>query len=108
MFKIKVILCAALMFQVFHVSQSQAWSLHYLMTDRSLEHPSMAFTDKKVAVEPFEAFLTDQKMGLKKLFEEYYDWLASTGSKRFIKKQFDAKNPTVLSFLRAARLNQSG
>ncbi|MBE7412900.1 MAG: hypothetical protein HS129_12725 [Leptospiraceae bacterium] len=75
--------------------------------DRSLEHPSMAFTDKKVKVETLDKFLASEKDKLKVLFDDYYIWLGKRGSTRFKKAEFQVKNPNTLAFLKAARLNPS-
>ncbi len=85
--------------------RAHAWGEHYLLSDRAFTNPGVAFVEDKVAVEPLEAFLTDQAPALERLFDDYYVWLGSTGSQRFKAQRFDAADPTLATFLRAARLN---
>lgn len=84
---------------------AHAWSLHYLITDRALQHPAMKFTDALVPVEALEDFLKDQRQPLKKLYAEYYDWLSSHQTKRFKRMVFNPETPTTEMFLKAGRLN---
>lgn len=86
-------------------SQAFAWGQHYMITDRALEHESMAFTSEEVAVVPLEDFLAQNPEGLAKLFDDYYSWLEETGAKRFRRMTFDPQKPTREEFLRAARLH---
>ncbi|MEK7690912.1 MAG: hypothetical protein AAB425_07815 [Bdellovibrionota bacterium] len=85
--------------------EARSWGMHYLVTDRTLEHASMTFLSKSVEVQSMEAFLEQSKSDLAKLFDEYYGWLESRQSKRFVKVSFDPSQPTVKNFLRAARLH---
>lgn len=85
--------------------EALAWGEHYLLSDRAFTNPGVAYVEDKVAVEPLDAFLTSQAPALEKLFDDYYAWLGSTGSTRFKAQRFDAANPTLASFLTAARLN---
>ncbi|WP_040913428.1 hypothetical protein [Leptospira kmetyi] len=75
--------------------------------DRALEHPSMRFTSDEVASESLDSFVRKEKDSLKILFDEFAAWEESRGSKRFKKVEFNAKSPTVVDFLKAARLNPS-
>ncbi|WP_370739468.1 hypothetical protein [Leptospira kmetyi] len=75
--------------------------------DRALEHPSMRFTSEEVASESLDSFVRKEKDSLKILFDEFAAWEESRGSKRFKKVEFNAKSPTVVDFLKAARLNPS-
>ncbi|WP_246846787.1 hypothetical protein [Leptospira barantonii] len=75
--------------------------------DRALEHPSMKFTSEEVASESLDSFVKKEKDSLKVLFDEFAVWEESRGSKRFKKVEFNAKSPTVVDFLKAARLNPS-
>lgn len=81
------------------------WGSHFLITDRALAHPSMAFVQTKVKVESLDAFLDQEKIQVARVFEDYNKWLESRGSKRFRRVPFDTTNPTTASFLRAARLH---
>ncbi len=81
------------------------WGSHFLITDRSLAHPSMAFTQNKVKVESLDAFLAQEKTQVARVFEDYNRWLESRGSKRFRRIPFDMANPGTAAFLRAARLH---
>lgn len=82
-----------------------AWALHYLVTDRALEHPSMKDLDERVAVEPLDAFLAAEKVSVAKLFEDFYAWLGARGSTRFKAQEFDVTKPVTTEFVRVARLN---
>ncbi len=82
-----------------------SWGSHYLVMDNLLKHPSMSFTQKTVKVEPLDAFLKAEATPVKALFDEYYDWLEKTGSKRVKRQTFDTSNPTTATFLKTARLN---
>ncbi|MCE9500467.1 MAG: hypothetical protein K8R21_08215 [Leptospira sp.] len=82
-----------------------SWGTHYLVMARSLEHPSMNYTLRKVPVESIEKFIVSEKDGLDKVFSGYYEWMAKRGSTRFNKMIFDPKKPDLTSFLKAARLN---
>ncbi|PJZ43608.1 hypothetical protein CH370_03290 [Leptospira kmetyi] len=84
-----------------------SWGTHYLVMDRALEHPSMRFTSEEVASESLDSFVRKEKDSLKILFDEFAAWEESRGSKRFKKVEFNAKSPTVVDFLKAARLNPS-
>lgn len=84
-----------------------SWGTHYLVMDRALEHPSMKFTSEEVASESLDSFVKKEKDSLKVLFDEFAVWEESRGSKRFKKVEFNAKSPTVVDFLKAARLNPS-
>ncbi|AYV57606.1 hypothetical protein EFP84_16125 [Leptospira kmetyi] len=84
-----------------------SWGTHYLVMDRALEHPSMRFTSDEVASESLDSFVRKEKDSLKILFDEFAAWEESRGSKRFKKVEFNAKSPTVVDFLKAARLNPS-
>lgn len=81
------------------------WGSHFLITDRSLAHPSMAFTQTKVKVESLDAFLSQEKNQVARVFEDYNRWLESRGSKRFRRIPFDTANPGTAAFLRSARLH---
>jgi hypothetical protein len=82
------------------------WGDHYLITDQILEHPEMAaFSKEMVKVESLDDFLKAQPNEVAGIFDLYYLWLASTGSKRFKATKFDTANPTTAEFLRVARLN---
>lgn len=65
----------------------------------------MSFTSEKVKVESLEDFLKAQPNEVAKLLDDYYAWLATTGSKRFQAAKFDATNPTLDGFIKASRLN---
>lgn len=82
-----------------------AWGDHYLVTARALERPELATMDEAVAVEPLEAFLAAEPEKVAALFKDYYDWMAARGSTRFKPQSFDAAQPDLAAFLRAARLN---
>ncbi|WP_406600480.1 phospholipase C/P1 nuclease family protein [Leptospira sanjuanensis] len=82
-----------------------SWGTHYLVMDRALEHPSMQFISQEVSSESLDSFVKKEKDSLKVLFDEFADWETERGSKRFKKVEFNAKSPTVLDFLKAARLN---
>nr|WP_243397091.1 hypothetical protein [Leptospira kmetyi] len=84
-----------------------SWGTHYLVMDRALEHPSMRFTSDEVASESLDSFVRKEKDSLKILFDEFAAWEESRGSKRFKKVEFNAKSPTVVDFLKSARLNPS-
>ncbi|PJZ58420.1 hypothetical protein CH367_05240 [Leptospira barantonii] len=84
-----------------------SWGTHYLVMDRALEHPSMKFTSEEVSSESLDSFVKKEKDSLKVLFDEFAVWEESRGSKRFKKVEFNAKSPTVVDFLKAARLNPS-
>ncbi|MCS7204714.1 MAG: hypothetical protein NZ853_03375 [Leptospiraceae bacterium] len=85
------------------------WGGHYLITQKALSHPEFHFLDQEVEVESFEDFLAKEREGLYKLFKEYYEWLYSYRPNRmnpkYLEKPFDKENPTLASFLKAARLN---
>lgn len=85
--------------------RAHAWGEHYLLSDRAFTNPGVAYVEDLVEVEPIEAFLVDQAPALQTLFDEYYAWLGATGSTRFQPQRFDPAQPTLATFLQAARLN---
>lgn len=87
-----------------------AWGQHYLITAAALSLPEGGVSaEAEVAVEPLDALLLDQGAALSGLFDDYYTWLEARrdagGSARFHRMAFDATQPTVASFLKAARLH---
>ncbi len=85
--------------------EAGAWALHYLVTDRALEHPSMKDLDERVAVEPLDSFLAAEKVAVAKLFDDFHAWLGARGSKRFKAQKFDVTKPVTAELIRVARLN---
>jgi hypothetical protein len=85
---------------------ASAWNHHYLVSDRTLRHPE-APKGQPVAVEALEAFLLAEASGVAEVFNDFGDWGTSRESARFQATQFDAADPSVVAFLRAARLNQA-
>lgn len=84
---------------------SQAWSLHYIVTDYSLRPGDFRYLDEKYGFESLDSFVRAEAPGFSKLVKEYYDWLETKGSKRFAPMTFDENHPTTLNFLKALRLN---
>lgn len=83
-----------------------AWGSHYLVTDRLFEHPSTAkLVAGTVEPESLDSFVRAQRTQLKKLFADYYAWLAKRESARFTAQTFDPAKASVAEFLKAARLN---
>lgn len=82
-----------------------SWGTHYLVMDRTLEHPSMSFTSQDVVSESLDSFVKKEKDSLKILFDEFAEWERDRGSKRFQKVEFRPEQASVSEFLRAARLN---
>jgi len=80
------------------IKTAYSWSLHYLVSDKALNHPSMAYTSKKVKVEPLESFLESEENGIAKLFEVFYNTLKKRKSKRFKRMKFNTNKPSRLAF----------
>src|ERR1051326_2677400 len=89
-----------------HATAVFAWGDHYLITDRILDNPDMAYTTTEIVkVESLDDFLRAQPAHVARVFDDYYTWLASTGSRRFTPMTFDPATPDTAAFLKAARLN---
>ena len=105
---------------------AHAWSQHYLMTSRMLEHPALkqdsAYASisperlaKKVKVESLEEFLAQEQAGVSKVFQDYAGWMQiqTAESKRPSRwanpypfpATVQSGAPTREAFLKAARLN---
>jgi len=86
---------------------ASAWSSHYLMTDRALQHPSEKdLAGQTVRVETLESFLKAEGPGIEQLVSDYYDWLDGHGVPgRHTRQSYDPSAPTREAFLHALRLN---
>lgn len=102
---LKKIIAVLILFVFLCSSNIYSWNLHYLVMDRTLEHPSMAFTSNKVKVETLDEFLSKEKNSVKAAFDAFYSQMEKKGSRRFKKTTFDVSKPNTAEFLRTARLN---
>lgn len=84
---------------------AHAWGHHYLVTDRALQHPGMAWADAEVEVESIDAFLAAEGAAVARAIDDHYAWLQMRGSERFRRQILDPDGPDRVAFLRAARLN---
>lgn len=83
-----------------------AWGLHNLVTELSLPPEQFPSLEEKIPSESLASFVRAEFAGLPKVFSDYYDWLATTGTDRFKRVAFtaDSKNPER-ALLFAARMN---
>lgn len=86
-------------------SPAQAWGHHYLVTDRALQHPGMAWTAARVQVESIDSLLAAEGPAISRALDDHYAWLAMQDSERFRRQVLDPDHADRAAFLHAARLN---
>lgn len=91
---------------LFTMNNLHAWGTHYLITRQIMQHDSVQDkVNEKVKAVEIETFIKDTKDKLPKVFDDYYAWLKQAEKKRFKPQTFNPDNPTLVEFLKAARLN---
>lgn|GEM_PF-2096216 len=86
-------------------TDAHAWSQHYLLMDRALDHASVDWADQTVLVEPLEDLLADAPLAMATAVAQHQAWLQEEGSERFLPQELPTPRPTRADFLAATRLN---